>query len=114
MDREKALTITKKDLRIETFKSGGKGGQGRDKRDTAVRITHIPSGATGSSQDSRKQSENKKQAFLRMANNDKFRVWVRKTVAGMDDAVNRAAMAAMEPQNLKIEVRENGKWIEKQ
>ncbi len=38
------LTLTKKDFRVDTFRSGGKGGQNQNKRDTGVRITHIKSG----------------------------------------------------------------------
>lgn len=68
--------VTKKDLRIETMRGRGKGGQNRNKLETAVRITHIPSGASGYSCDERKQGQNKKLAFLRMTENWRFKVWL--------------------------------------
>ena len=59
--------VTEKDLRIETFRGSGAGGQNRNKRDTAVRITHIPTGIVSTAQDQRTQGQNKKIAFRRLA-----------------------------------------------
>jgi len=59
--------VTKKDLRIECCRGSGKGGQNRNKRDTAVRITHIPTGLSARAEDQRTQAMNKKNAFLRLA-----------------------------------------------
>ena len=60
-------SVTEKDLRIETFRGSGAGGQNRNKRDTAVRITHIPTGIVSTAQDQRTQGQNKKIAFRRLA-----------------------------------------------
>lgn len=60
-------TVRKEDLRIETMRGSGKGGQHRNKTDSAVRITHIPTGEVGYSEDQRSQLQNKKTAFLRLA-----------------------------------------------
>ncbi len=54
--------IDRKDLRIETMRGKGKGGQHRNKTDSAVRITHIPTGLTAYV-DGRDQGKNKKQAL---------------------------------------------------
>ncbi len=75
--RELLFSVTKKDLRIDTFRCSGHGGQNVNKRDTGVRITHIESGAVGESREERSQGQNKKNAFRRMAATDKFQKWVK-------------------------------------
>lgn len=77
MDKQLLFSVTKKDLRIETMRGSGKGGQNRNKRDTAVRITHFDSGAVGYSEDERSQGQNKKKAFERLINSDKFQNWMK-------------------------------------
>lgn len=57
------IKIRPQDLRIETFRASGPGGQYVNKRETAVRITHLPSEITASSQIARIQGENKKIAL---------------------------------------------------
>jgi protein subunit release factor B len=72
--REKILTVTIKDCDVQTKRGSGKGGQNRNKRDTAVRIVHRASGAVGESQEQRSQLQNKHAAFRRMAESERFRV----------------------------------------
>ncbi len=59
--------VTKVDLRVDYTKGSGAGGQKRNKTESAVRITHIPTGMTGYSEDQRSQTQNKKTAFRRLA-----------------------------------------------
>jgi peptide chain release factor 1 len=113
MAKEKKLlfSLTKKDFEIQTFCTGGKGGQKQNSTNSGVRIIHPASGARGEGREERHQYANKARAFERLVASKEFKKWHKAEVArrlGQDAElkrrVNEAVDQAMMDKNLKIEV----------
>lgn len=124
MPRELLFSITKDDFEIDTFRSGGKGGQYQNTTDSGVRIRHKESGAVGESRSERSQHTNKKLALKRLVASKEFQIWHQrktfemlgriKTKEQIEKEVSELIENDMKNGNIKIEHfnKENKKWEE--
>lgn len=100
--KTKVFTVTVKDCEVQTFRSGGPGGQNQNKVNSGVRIIHHPSGARGECRETRDQLQNKRIAFRKMAESPKFKIWINKRLYGYKTPEERVE-EDMRPENIKIE-----------
>ena len=114
MVKELLFSVTASDCRFDYFRGTGKGGQKRNKTSSGCRCTHKDSGAVGVSDDTRSQHQNKRIAFQRMAESDRFKSWHKIECARVTGALQIAKEntdRAMREHNLKVEVFDGKKWV---
>lgn len=116
MEKKKELlfSVTAKDCEWSYTKGTGAGGQKRNKTSSAVHCTHRPSGAHGYSEASRSQHDNKREAFVKMAESQEFQKWNRMEAMrrmGVLDEINHKVDQEM-LYNTKIEIRIDDVWTE--
>lgn len=75
--KQKWFSITAKDCTFQFFRAKGKGGQHRNKTDSACRCIHKASGAVGEATEHKEQKHNKRAAFQRMAESPQFQSWLK-------------------------------------
>lgn len=118
-EKELLFSVGPKDFKWDFFKTSGPGGQNKNKRDTACRCTHIASGAIGIGSEEREQGKNRRIAFERCVNSEKFRAWHRLECARVLIDKNERRKIEREidaellhEKNLLIEAKDvNGKWV---
>jgi len=112
---EPLFTLTKKDFEMQTFRSGGKGGQHQNKIESGVRLIHRASGAVGESRSDKSQHRNKGLALQRLAVSGKFKAWVNRIAYEITSGktIEQRVEEAIQPKNLRVEIQdENGNWKE--
>lgn len=112
--KELLFSVTASDCEFSYTRGTGPGGQKRNKTSTAVHCHHPASGARAFSDATRSQHENKRDAFVKMANTNVFKRWHRLeimrrlgTLADIDSKIDYELRT-----NIKTEVKEDGKWVE--
>lgn len=111
--RKPFLSVTLKDCEMQTFRASGPGGTKRNKTSSGVRIIHSASGARGEASDSRSQHDNKRTAFIRMTQTNKFKIWLNKAIYGAKPTPEEQVAEDMAWKNLRIEVKDlvTGEWV---
>ena len=112
MAQELLFSVTRKDFIIDTFRTGGPGGQSQNKTESGVRIRHPASGAVGESREERDQSKNKKTAFNRLVNSPKFQAWLKMKTSElmMEESIEDKIDREMAESNIRTEVKNGKKW----
>lgn len=107
------FSITAKDCEWSYTKGTGAGGQKRNKTSSAVHCTHKASGAHGYSEASRSQLDNRRDAFVKMTETDKFKQWVRlEYMRRTGELMEIERRVEQELTKVKTEVKIDGKWTE--
>jgi protein subunit release factor B len=118
MAKHLLFSLTAKDFEVQTFCTGGNGGQHRNAKQNGVRIIHLASGARAEHRDGRDQGKNKAAAFEKLAQSKLFLEWHKLECArrlGMVREAEAVVEEAMRPANIKVEVKDTeGKWCDGQ
>jgi protein subunit release factor A len=105
--------MNEKELKIEYYKSSGPGGQHKNKRFMAVRLTHLPTGLVAISQEYRSQAANKEMAFKRLRDkwSKKFAVKKKRIATRKSAGVKEKTLRWKKRRSLKKDFR-RGKFTD--
>lgn len=113
---ELIFSVTAGDCDFIFQRGRGNGGQKKNKTNSACICTHRASGAQGYAEDTRSQQQNRRLAFLRMAESEKFKQWHKLELArrtGDELRLQEEVDRAMRRKNLRVEGKdEKGRWVE--
>lgn len=116
MSRKLLFSTTIHDCRVDYIAAThGAGGQNKNRRHTAVRITHEPSGVTTFSADENNQLRNKIDAFRKLGEHPQFQAWARRVAQEITTgkSLEERVEEEMTPEKLKLEVHDSsGRWVE--
>jgi peptide chain release factor len=108
------FSITKEDFVFTAFRSGGPGGQNKNKVSSAIRCVHKESGAVGEGKEFRDQPQNKRNAFERCVATPKFQAYLKVRIARetgetarQKEALERKVRDLMQEKFLRIEFFES-------
>lgn len=112
--KEKVLSLTAKDFIVERKKGSGKGGQNKNKRETAILIKHTESGCEAYCCDERSQHQNLMKAFKTLS--ERMKPWLKmehlrkvNNLLSIEQEVEKSLVS----ENLKVEGKnKNGEWEE--
>jgi len=112
-DRKPLFSVTANDCDWSYTKGTGAGGQKRNKTSSAVHCTHRASGAHGYSESSRSQFENRRDAFVKMTETDRFQKWLQLEFMKRTGELNEIERRVEEElRKVKTEIRIDGRWTE--
>lgn len=106
-DRKLLFSLTRKDFEVQTFCTGGPGGQHKNAKQNGVRILHPASGAVAEQRTGRDQAKNRMAAFVKLTETSKFQKWHKAEVARVlgrqEKTVDEIVEEQMAPENLKVD-----------
>ena len=106
MSKKILFSITKKDFKIDYFCTGGPGGQKQNKTASGCRITHEASGAVGECRNHRSQDQNRKEAFKRLTDSSKFKIWLKVKISAVEQGfrdIDEYVDSMMTEDKIKVE-----------
>jgi len=112
-NKELLFSLTKKDFDLHWFSGTGAGGQGRNKLQNSLRLTHRASGASATGQSNKSRIANQKEAFKGILNHPKFKMWYSQKVMESlsKETIEEKVEKMMESKNLRIEGKDDkGRW----